>query len=103
MAMNMPKPWIKESIIKCLDFDDGINEKSGKIVKKNENKITQIIQVIPELRLLIINDKSHKIAVALTRKCIQGMEQKGVQLLHLKNCFVSIRNWHVSYFPSPPS
>ena len=101
----MPKPWIKDCILKLLE-----NPKRGSSSKpqsskskgktKHESKITQVIRVFPEENLLVINDKDHKILVALTPKCAEDLRNKlsndGVELSSLKNSIVSIKDWHVS-------
>ena len=86
----MPKPWIKETVLSCLD------EEPKKEPVSRKNILTQVIDVFPEFGMLIINDKEFMISVALTEDCVSELDAKDVPLKSLKNCIISLQDWHVS-------
>lgn len=90
MSNNMPKPWIKKTVLSCLD------EEPKKAPVSRKNILTQVIDVFPEFRMLIINDKEFMISVALTEDCVSELDAKDVPLKSLKNCIISLQDWHVS-------
>ena len=92
MANNMPKPWIKKTVLRCLD-DDPLPNKAP---VKHKSVLTQVIGVFPDVRILLINDKEHMISVALTEDCAKELYAKDIPLKSLKNCIISLQDWHVS-------
>ena len=91
MAKNMPPPWIREAVLKGLEMETVNN-----ISNNRPAKISQVIRVIPEHSLLVINDKESAVCVALTPFCLATLREKQLDVTSLNNCFVSIREWHVS-------
>ena len=91
MSNNMPKPWIKKTVLKCLQ-----EEEASQRGIRHRNVLTQVIKVIPDLKILIVNDKEHKISVVATEECLKDLEAKDIPFKSLKNCIVSLQNWHVS-------
>ena len=89
----MPKPWIKKTVLNCLDED----RDPLKAAVRCKNILTQVINVFPDLRIVIINDKEHTISVALTEDCVNELDGKDIPLKSLKNCIISLQDWHVSH------
>ena len=88
----MPKPWIKKTVLRCLD-DDPLPNKAP---VKHKSVLTQVIGVFPDVRIILINDKEHMISVALTEDCEKELYAKDIPLKSLKNCIISLQDWHVS-------